>query len=165
MNMEIAKSIKIRRATPDDIKGIMAMNLANLPENYDYDTFAKHIEIYGLTYVAVTPTDSEVYEMDTMHGYIMGRVEDNVEAHVTSLAVNETARGLGLGKRLLLELLLESKKRKLKACSLQVRENNIVAKLLYEKMGFKSIRILENYYGTNDNGIPQNGIFMRRMPL
>lgn len=160
-----AKLIKIRLATLDDIKGIMVMNHANLAENYDYDTFAKHIEIYGLTYIAVTPTNSEVYEMETMHGYIMGRIEDNVEAQVTSLAVNETARGFGLGKRLLLTLLLEAKKRKLKACSLQVREDNTIAKLLYEKMGFKSIRILENYYGTSGKGISQNGIFMRRMPL
>jgi ribosomal-protein-alanine N-acetyltransferase len=151
--------IKIRLATPDDIKGIMAINLANLSENYDYDTYAKHIEIYRLTYVAVSPSNSDIYEMETMHGYIMGRIEDSVESHITSLAVNESSRRLGLGKRLLLELLLESKKRKLKSCSLQVRESNTSAKLLYEKMGFKSIRILENYYNT------ENGIFMRRIPL
>lgn len=103
MNKETAKSIKIRLATLDDINEIMTMNQANLSENYDYDTFAKHIEIYGLTYVAVS---------ETIHGYIMGRIEDNVEAHVTSLAVNESARRLGLGKRLLLALLLETKKTK-----------------------------------------------------
>lgn len=151
--------IKIRRATLDDVKAIMAINVANLPENYDYDTYVKHIQIYNLTYVAVSQSDSEVYEMETMHGYIMGRIEDGVEAQVTSIAVNEASRGSGIGKRLLLTFLLEAKKRQLKGCSLHVRENNKIARSLYEKMGFKAIRILHDYYGTND------GIFMRRMPL
>ena len=153
-------SIKIRPATLDDIREILLVNQANLSETYDYDTVSRHIELYNLTYVAVTSTSSEVYEMDTVHGYIMGYIEDRVEAHVTSLAVNESARGLGLGKRLLLEFLLEAKKRKLKGCSLQVRDDNKVAESLYKKMGFKSIRILENYYGKNEDGI-----LMRRMPL
>lgn len=150
---------KIRLATLDDIKEIEAVNKANLSENYDYDTFVKHIELYNLTFVAVSSTNLEIYEMETIHGYIMGRIEDGVEAHVTSLAVNESMRGHGLGKKLLLEFLLEAKRRKLKACALQVRETNTIAQALYKKMGFKSIRLLENYYGT------ENGILMRRMPL
>lgn len=153
------KSVLIRLATLDDIKSILVINHDNLSEKYDYDTFAKYIELYKLTYVAVTSSNSDIYEMDTIHGYIMGCIEDNVEAHVTSLAINQCDRGHGIGKKLLLIFLLEAKKRKLKGCSLQVRETNKIAKLLYEKMGFKSIRILENYYKS------ENGILMRRMPL
>ena len=142
----------IRIATPDDILDIIKINEISLPENYDLDTYTRHLELYGLTYVV------EVHEADDrlIVGYIMGRIEDSVEAHITSIAVLAGSRNTKLGQRLVLTMLVAAKKRGLKGCSLQVRKGNEVAQHVYKKMGFQPIRDLANYYGDED------GVFMRR---
>jgi len=138
----------IRLATHDDIEVIKNINESCLPENYDLDTYTKHLEIYGLTYVL--ESESQIV------GYIMGRIEDSVEVHITSIAVLPEARGKMFGQRLVLTLLVTAKKRHLMGCSLQVRKSNDIAQYVYKKLGFQPIRELVNYYGDED------GVFMRR---
>jgi len=142
----------IRIATPDDIFDIAKINETSLPENYDLDTYTRHLELYGLTYV-VEVLDGDESEIV---GYIMGRIEDNVEAHITSIAVLAGSRNSKFGQRLVLTMLVAAKKRGLKGCSLQVRKGNDAAQHVYKKLGFQPIRDLYNYYGDED------GVFMRR---
>ena len=58
------------------------------------------------------------------------------EIYIEFIAVSEKARGMGLGTRLMDELLGYAKKNYYKKLTLLVVENNPKAKILYEKLGF-----------------------------
>jgi ribosomal-protein-alanine N-acetyltransferase len=143
---------KIRKSTAQDISAIDSVNKECLVENYDIDTYVMHIKLYNMTYVATLD--------DKIVGYVMGRIEDGVEVHVTSIAVLPTDRGNKLGLRLMTSLLVDAKKRGIKSCSLQVRVGNIVARHIYKRLGFQELRELPAYYADGEDGI-----LMRRIPL
>lgn len=130
--------VTIRTAVNADIERISQINNSSMPENYVYDTFAKHISIYKMTFVA--EKDNAIV------GYIMGTIEDKVEAHVTSIAVDEASRGMKIGQKLMIHFLLAAKKLRLKSCSLQVRVDNEVALHVYKRLNFQPIREHANYY-------------------
>lgn len=72
------------------------------------------------------------------------------EAHVTNLSIHPEYRKRGLGQRLLLKMVEECYKEKIKYITLEVRESNEKAIKLYEKFGFKSLGIRKNYYQDNN---------------
>ncbi|MCW3101021.1 MAG: ribosomal-protein-alanine acetyltransferase [Chthonomonadaceae bacterium] len=78
------------------------------------------------------------------------------EAHITTLAVHPQHRGHRIGERLLLALLEEGIRRRATRATLEVRQNNRVARKLYQKFGFYEASIRKNYY--TDNG--ENAIVM-----
>lgn len=78
------------------------------------------------------------------------------EAHITTLAVHPEHRGRRIGERLLLALLEEGIRRRASRATLEVRQNNHVARRLYHKFGFYEAAIRKSYY--TDNG--ENAIVM-----
>ncbi|MEO8670351.1 MAG: GNAT family N-acetyltransferase [Tahibacter sp.] len=66
-----------------------------------------------------------------------------------SLAVAETARGLGLGRRLLAASEAEARRRSCDRLRLEVRADNTAAARLYESAGYSRCMHLPRYY---DNG-------------
>jgi ribosomal-protein-alanine N-acetyltransferase len=81
------------------------------------------------------------------------------EVHLHNVCVLPQHQGKGLGKRWLEYLHLYSNELESKYILLEVRESNIVAKLLYEKMGYREIGFRKNYYKT-DNSF-ENAIVMK----
>ncbi len=73
------------------------------------------------------------------------------EAHVTNVAVKESFRKQGYGKRLMEELIEEAKDLEIVAMTLEVRVSNVNALKLYEKMGFKSAGVRPGYYGDGED--------------
>lgn len=72
------------------------------------------------------------------------------EAHITTLAVAPEYRGQRIGERLLLTLLEEGIRRRASRATLEVRQNNRIARGLYQKFGFYEATVRKNYY--TDNG-------------
>ncbi|MEN6411972.1 MAG: ribosomal protein S18-alanine N-acetyltransferase [Veillonellales bacterium] len=68
------------------------------------------------------------------------------EAHVTNIAVSRGYRGLGLGRRLLLAMMADAKKRGAASMTLEVRTGNTVARKLYTSLNFKERGIRPGYY-------------------
>lgn len=131
--------MQYRQATVDDIKAIDKLNRAILPENYNRKTYEVHIDLYPtLNWVAVSDTQ--------IVGYVLVQIEDKVEAHITSIAVDPNHRRSGIGKRLLVNTLIAAKKIRLLSCSLHVRVSNEAAIKLYEGLNFNKIRVKTNYY-------------------
>lgn len=135
--------MEYRQVTKNDIDTIDQINRAFLSENYDRRTFEVHMEL--------TPTLNWVAIADgKIIGYILTHIQDRVEAHITSIAVDPKYRRQGIGKRLMLCALLESKKLKLLSCSLHVRVSNEAAINLYEGLKFVKVRVKKVYYGDED---------------
>jgi ribosomal-protein-alanine N-acetyltransferase len=71
------------------------------------------------------------------------------EAHLTSLAVRETERSKGIGRRLLMASLQLAVERQATMMTLEVRASNKSAQGLYEKFGFRKVGVRKGYYSDN----------------
>ena len=95
-------------------------------------------------------------------GFIIGRidfVDDRPVGHVMTIDVAPAYRRQGVGQRLMVELETLLKKKGATECRLEVRENNVAALGLYQKLGYQTVSMLENYYGLT------HGLYLRKTPL
>ncbi|MCK5757651.1 MAG: ribosomal protein S18-alanine N-acetyltransferase [Clostridiales bacterium] len=92
--------------------------------------------------------------------YIVGLCKDEVvsyaglwhvleESHVTNIAVKKGYRKRGIGKKTINILLDAARKLDVKTVTLEVRESNIAAIGLYEKVGFFKAGRRKKYYTDN----------------
>lgn len=92
-----------------------------------------------------------------MVGYIMCRVERGFsytnrgrwvkKGHIVSIAVVPEARGRGIGTDLMIHAMRALKENYgVDEYYLEVRVSNVIAIHLYEKLGFKRIKVLKGYY-------------------
>jgi len=72
------------------------------------------------------------------------------EAHISTLAVDPKRRRQGIGERLLVHMLRETRRLGAGVVTLEVRESNQAAIALYEKHGFRVRRRKVGYYRDND---------------
>jgi len=68
------------------------------------------------------------------------------EGQITDIATDRDFRRMGLGERTLSAMLDEAKDRGLSFVTLEVRESNVAARSLYEKMGFSAVGRRNNFY-------------------
>jgi ribosomal-protein-alanine N-acetyltransferase len=71
------------------------------------------------------------------------------EAHIMNVAIAPMHRTMGLGRKMMVELIRIVKEKGITAMTLEVRPSNTVARKLYEKMGFKSVGLRKGYYEDN----------------
>jgi len=71
-------------------------------------------------------------------------------ADLMTIATTSTARGTGLGARLLEELVLRAEQAGAEALVLEVRADNEPAKRLYDRHGFEVISVRRRYYQPGD---------------
>lgn len=139
----------IRRATAEDVDAVMRVNRLCLPENYTRSFFEDHLNKWGKAFYVSVVGDKVV-------GYVMCRVEWGwsffkpgfaKKGHVISIAVLAEYRRQGMGEKLL-EHAMESLKSEYHASEvyLEVRVSNRPAISLYEKMGFKVMKVVPMYY-------------------
>lgn len=71
------------------------------------------------------------------------------EAHILNIAVKTDLRGHGIGRAMLEEVLGELSVAQVKWVTLEVRRSNVVARTLYESLGFFEIGVRPRYYTSN----------------
>ena len=71
-------------------------------------------------------------------------------ADVMTIATTSSARGSGVGRRLLDELLRRAAEHGAKAVLLEVRADNLAARRLYDRSGFELISTRRRYYQPGD---------------
>jgi len=141
---------EIREVTPKDLDDVIKVNRENLPENYPPYFFKMHYERFPRAFL-VAESQGEVV------GYIMCRVEEGGlftvkkpfgrQGHIISIAVVPRMRRKGVGTSLMREAMKALKDiYKVDEYYLEVRVSNTPAISLYEKLGFKKIRVLRGYY-------------------
>ena len=92
-------------------------------------------------------------------GFVIGMIHIERNAlvgHILTVDVSPSHRRRGIAQRLLQKLEEIFKEKGVKSCRLEVREDNIAALKLYQKLGYKKIGKLENYYGD------AHGIYFRK---
>jgi ribosomal-protein-alanine N-acetyltransferase len=83
------------------------------------------------------------------------------EAHIGTIAIDQSYRRLGLGRFLLAEALLDAYKSGVRQSFLEVRRSNQPAITLYEQFGFQIAGIRSRYY--KDNG--EDALLMTLNPI
>ena len=73
------------------------------------------------------------------------------EANIMNIVTKTSKRHLGVGEKLLKELISSAKKQNLKSITLEVNINNYPAIHLYEKFNFKRIGLRKKYYNNTDD--------------
>ena len=146
----VATGYKIRNATINDIDKVIEINLVSLPEHYPRGFFIDLLEKYNKAFYVVELPHGEVV------GYVMNRIELKPgffkyllvkSGHVVSIAVLEQHRRRGLGY-ILMAYAMKSMYEEYK-CSetyLEVRVSNTPAINLYEKLGYRKIKVERGYY-------------------
>ncbi|KDQ64253.1 hypothetical protein JAAARDRAFT_166310 [Jaapia argillacea MUCL 33604] len=145
--------MNIRLARIEDLMGMQACNLQNLPENYTMKYYLYHALTWpGLSYVAEDHKGRIV-------GYILAKMEedlgpdDDPHGHVTSISVLRSYRRLGLAKK----LMVQSQEAmatiyRAKYVSLHVRKSNRAALGLYkDSLGFSVHDIEKKYYADGED--------------
>jgi ribosomal-protein-alanine N-acetyltransferase len=72
------------------------------------------------------------------------------DAHITTIAVDGSARGHRLGTRLMLELVEAALKHRAQHLTLEVRSSNRRAQSLYGRFGMAPVGVRKNYYIDED---------------
>lgn len=171
---------KIRRATLEDIDAVMRVNLESLPENYWRGFYLYTLENWPEAFL-VAEVDGEVVgyalsrveehrdpvllglasELDDMGKRSVKKILDVLNSflkepkpvgHLVSIAVLEEYRGRGIGKALLQETIRVMRDvYRTVSIYLEVRVSNERAIRLYEKMGFRKVRLIPGYYRDGEN--------------
>ncbi|CAA7260047.1 unnamed protein product [Cyclocybe aegerita] len=145
--------MNVRPMRVDDLMGMQACNLQNLPENYTMRYYLYHAMTWpSLSYVA------EDYK-GRIVGYILAKMEEDLKegeephGHVTSLSVLRSYRRLGLAKKLMVQS-QEAMKNMYNASyiSLHVRKSNRAALGLYkDTLGFSVKGVEKAYYADGED--------------
>jgi ribosomal-protein-alanine N-acetyltransferase len=97
----------------------------------------------------------------TVVGFILSRVVVD-EAEILSVAVNAARRGKGLARRLLDLHLRRLAGIGARAVFLEVDENNVPARRLYERAGFRQVGRRQAYYSAAGGNGPAAALVLRR---
>jgi len=92
------------------------------------------------------------YDGDEVVGYAFFSIGGD-DCDLDKIAVLESYRGNGIGKKLLEKLIAEAKKRGLNKMFLEVGVKNNIAQLLYLSHGFKGLYCRPRYYPDGEDAI------------
>jgi ribosomal-protein-alanine N-acetyltransferase len=137
--------LEIRRLTVPDLGAVMAIEpIAFGTHHWSQQSFENELSNPIGFYFAGMDRES-----DELAGYSGFWLISGEEAHITTLAVHPTFRRQYVGERLLINNILEARRRGARWMTLEVRVSNEKAQSLYYKYGFKSLGMRRNYYQDN----------------
>ncbi len=138
------KTVLVRLATPDDLPQIRALERQT-------ETAAHWAEReYDALFAEKTPPRVALVALeekaeDGIAGFVIARCGRD-EWEIENLVVAGSKRRRGVGGELIRELLLLARARGATSVLLEVRESNLAARRLYEKLGFSETGRRRNYY-------------------
>jgi [ribosomal protein S18]-alanine N-acetyltransferase len=144
-------SVRIRRATRDDIQGMQGLEPPNWsPEHYE-DLFRPTAPELSKYFVLVAEDSLEsrsatvIASTSPIVAYLAAHCVDS-DWELQYVVVARESRRHGIGERLLGELVEHVRSVHGREIFLEVRESNRNARVLYRKMGFEEIGRRKGYY-------------------
>jgi ribosomal-protein-alanine N-acetyltransferase len=140
-------------AGPRDAKAIAALHAASFRRGWSDG------EVEQLLFDGNVVADRALVR-GKLVGFVLTRCAAD-EAEILSIAVDESMRGRGLGRRLLQRNLQRLAGLGVRAVFLEVGGENAAALALYERMGFEQVGKRERYYGS-DVTLESTALVLRR---
>ena len=136
---------KIVAATETDLPAIMKLE----HDCFGHDAWAEETMRFEL--LADHTRYFVLHEDETLLGYAgLSKVPGSDQADVQTIAVADSERGKGFGRKLIERLLAEAKLLGATEIFLEVRADNQVAQKLYLSLGFQHIDTRKRYYQPDD---------------
>jgi ribosomal-protein-alanine N-acetyltransferase len=133
----------IRRATDEDLAGIMEIEQASFPAPWPASAMEDEVSRRSWSRVVLA------VDRETIVGFMVYWVVDR-ELHLLNLATRPRWRRRGIARAMIEHLLGESRRTGRWQVVLEVRQTNDAAKKLYEGFGFRQVGIRRRYYADND---------------
>jgi [ribosomal protein S18]-alanine N-acetyltransferase len=129
------------------LRGVMAIERRVYPRPWSPSLFISEMTVgRGRAYLVALESRQVV-------GY-GGLISYGDEAHVTTIAVEPERHRLGIGTRLMYELIRRAQEMGAHAVSLEVRVTNWGAQRMYSRFGFRPVGIRKGYYQeTNEDAV------------
>jgi ribosomal-protein-alanine acetyltransferase len=126
-----------------------------LDELYEIEKQCFAREAFSRQQIAYLLTDYNTIALsarvnDEIAGFVIGQIDivnNTPFGHIITVNTVPTYRRKGIARKLLREMEALFKKKGIKECRLEVREDNSAASKLYQKLGYKEVGKLEKYYG------------------
>ena len=135
---------QLRRATPDDLDAIMAIEDAVFtPDAWSRDSMRNELGLRDGYYLVAFPV-GEPERIDAYAGLFAPHRAPS--ADMQTIAVAEAARRGGLGRVLMTQLIAEARSRGAEEVFLEVRADNDSAQNLYRSLGFEQLAVRKGYY-------------------
>ena len=132
-------NILVRPMAIADVDGVMAVEKDSFSTPWSRSAFEEELAQNRLARYIVAEEDGQVVGYAGMWLVI-------TEAHVTNVAVSGSRRGEGIGRLLMETLMKLARENGMGSMTLEVRVSNMVARHLYETLGFAEAGIRKNYY-------------------
>lgn len=135
---------------------IRKAKFSDLPAIYDIEKNQEDAWTYKILADDFVGNQFSLYLVAEDRGQVVGFVVlMNIagEIHINNIAVKENYRRKGLGEKLLTYGMNSYNKEDLFGYTLEVREDNVQAIGLYEKLGFVKLGMRKNYYKNNKNAL------------
>ncbi len=129
----------IRTALYSDLEGVFRIELESFRIPYPKQYLAALLALAGDLFLVAETREGIV-------GYAVGVLRVNNMGHIVSIAVAKRWRRKGIGTKLIRELERRFREKKMKVSRLEVRVSNEPAIRLYERLGYKIIHRVKNYY-------------------
>jgi len=136
--MEKAAKYEVDSIRVEDLEEIVAIENISFPSPWPKRIFEREIQAQNSYKRVIRFSGSVVAYIVTWTIYD--------EVHILNIAVHPDFRKMGLGEMLLRDCIGTSVERDLKFAILEVRTSNIGAIKLYEKIGFRTLRVRKKYY-------------------
>jgi ribosomal-protein-alanine N-acetyltransferase len=162
--MGLPSLYKIRKFKEEELEKVISINLSCLPENYSSFFFLELYRSFPETFI-VAEFQGQII------GYVMCRIESGFseanklrlakKGHVVSFAVLPEHRNKGVGSALMKAAIKGMETYSCTEAYLEVRKSNKSAINLYEKLGFKIIKNISNYYMDGEDAC----LMYRKLPF
>ena len=148
MSTHSEPSVSLRPAVTDDLKQILEIEVMSYPEPWKKTHFLDEMQKRHARILVLTDDDTD----SIIIGYIIYWVQaDGVS--LMNVTVNPKWRGFGFGMKLMQAMIKEAVYEDIPRIVLEVRESNIDAIGLYEKIGFKITHQRKNFYSNGETAL------------
>jgi ribosomal-protein-alanine N-acetyltransferase len=146
-------ALPIRDYRPDDLEAAYRLDQSCFEEGISYTRgqIRAFLAREGAIALVVDVEGPESRDGD-LAAFAIGHVAGR-KGHVVTIDISSMARRLGLGARVLAELLSRMARAGAREARLEVDVRNTSAIRFYEKMGFRETRKLPDYYGWGLDGV------------
>ena len=131
-------NLEFSQMTLEDFNSIKENLLTDFDNFWNETTFENELKS-SHSYYIVAKIENEIV------GFVGMKIVLN-EADIMNIVTKKDKRNLGIGTKLLQELLKTAKEKNISKLTLEVNENNLPAIHVYEKLGFKKIAERAKYY-------------------
>lgn len=154
--------VTIRPMRSRHLDGVLSIEKVVYPRPWTAELFRAELSSPDRAYlVAAAPGRRSIPRRDIVVGY--GGIQMVAgDAHIVTVASHPAWRRVGVGARLVLELVAAAAQRRAEAVTLEVRDSNHAARALYAAFGFEDAGARPGYYA--DNREDARILWLHRLP-